>query len=713
LDNDNIVITSSVYNDNWALANRSVATPAWEGTRIRVFKKAAVYIGSSSVTPACTGFGTLCPGASQATPTQIQGDFYDLWGDSTTPYTVDRVVTRVLPDGSQQQMFGLHYEPEHVRGRSLATYNGNGNLLNQWSAIWGAVDQASGTANPQTLLYHRAITYSATVAGSIGANLSSTTPVVNTPAIMGGIPTLGILRSHTVPGFTNPQSVFQRAKLTQPSPNAQLPTPFLYVGDDRPHRVILREGHHYIARVGTMADLVRFDSGAVNSTVIYDIVQKLAPAGAATEIYNTSWGNGRYYAPMFDTPANVVQYGSVSPVQVLPFLEKLFVGTTFPPLSPTDPRLFNFGNIAQQALAACKGLDPGVGSTASAAAYPGLFDMRCGEDAYDTAQAYRHPITGGFTPADFQLQAQPSGFPNQIVPFGIRGGAATDPNNMGLWLYGAYAKGRLASIPGFGQWGTYVAHYPLSFPIRDVYNNLIAGYTDVPPGHPFFTFIQIAKQTEIEPGSRTATTFNVNGLAIRGEMARWVIRAQMDEPAITAYLNATGGIYCSFADVQCPGTSGTVTDTTGGASAGNWRYIETMYRRGYTKGCQDSNDGQRRFCPTRNITRGEMAVFIIRAKMNSVFPTVVSGAFTTSSCVPPGTLVTQVGDQFGLFVGCSPYFSDVANTHVFYAFIQKLRELRITNGTSLSTASALGTYSPEANITRGELMTFVVRGFFP
>jgi hypothetical protein len=55
----------------------------------------------------------------------------------------------------------------------------------------------------------------------------------------------------------------------------------------------------------------------------------------------------------------------------------------------------------------------------------------------------------------------------------------------------------------------------------------------------------------------------------------------------------------------------------------------------------------------------------------------------------------------------------VANTHVFYAFIQKLRELRITNGTSLSTASALGTYSPEANITRGELMTFVVRGFFP
>ena len=93
-------------------------------------------------------------------------------------------------------------------------------------------------------------------------------------------------------------------------------------------------------------------------------------------------------------------------------------------------------------------------------AYPGLFDIRCGEDAYDTAQAYRHPVSGAFTPDDFAVSFA-TGFPNQIVPMGIRGGAATDVNNLGLWLYGAYAKGRLASIPGYGQWGTYVAHYPL------------------------------------------------------------------------------------------------------------------------------------------------------------------------------------------------------------------------------------------------------------
>ncbi|HUQ93751.1 MAG TPA: S-layer homology domain-containing protein [Bryobacteraceae bacterium] len=381
----------------------------------------------------------------------------------------------------------------------------------------------------------------------------------------------------------------------------------------------------------------------------------------------------------------------------------------FPALAPTDPRNFHYGNIAGQALLACKGQEPGV--NASVAAFPGLFDIRCGEDAYDTAQAYRHPVTGAFTPADFRIDIQPVNFPQQIVPFGIRGGAATDPNNLGLWLYGAYAKGRLSSINGFGVWGTYLAHYPLTFPIRDPYNNTLASYSDVQPGHPFFIYIQIAKHTEIEPGSRTSSTFNPNGAVARAEMTRWTIRSQMNEAAITAYINSTGGFFCSFADI-CPAAApaSAVTDTN---PSGDWRYVEVMYRRGYTKGCETTNDGQRRFCPARTLTRGEMSVFVIRAKMNSVFPTVASGAFTTTSCQPPGTQAVNVGDQFGLFVGCSPYFSDVPNTHIYYSFIQKMRELRISNGTSYSTPSALGTYSPDQTLTRGELMTFLVRAFFP
>jgi len=717
IDNDNLYIVSSVINDNvprgtrtWVLNNPNSESPAWAGTRMRVLKKAGFYTGVSSVPG---GTYPLVPGAAQAA-TPIQGDLYDLWGDSPAPYAFDRVVTQtVLNSTITRTSVGLHYEPEHIRGRSLATYNGNANVGvfgTPFYAIWGTVDQGpTVTAPAQHHIYNRSITFSHLTAGDLGANVAAIPATVNTPKIVGGIPALQAIQAHTVPAFTNPNTVTQRDKLVQPSPNNQLPTPYIYVGDDRPHRVISREGHRYIARVGQQAQFAQFSGSIATSTVIYDIVQKLAHSSAALEVYNTAWGNGDFYAPMHDTPANVVQYGAISPINVQPFLEKLFVGTTFPPLAPTDPRTFSYGLISGQSLAACKGQEPGVGTASRA--YPGLFDIRCGEDSYDSVLSYKHPTTGSFLPADFYVRDQPTNFPNQLVPFGIRGGAATDPNNLGMWTYGAYSKGRLASVPGFGQWGTYLAHYPLTFPLRDPYNNSIASYSDVPPGHPFFAYIQTAKQTEIDPGSRTAATFSPDGGVLRRDMAKWVVRAQMDEVAINNYLNATGGVFCSFADVQCPGSNGAAVTSTTGTS--EWRYIELMYRRGYTKGCGATTDPQRRFCPGDPLTRAQMSAFIIRAKMNSVFPTVTSGAFTTSACSPTGTQVTQVGDQFGLFIGCIPYFADVPNNHAFFAFIQKMRELRISNGRTLSTPTTLGNYDPDATLTRGELMTFLVRAFFP
>jgi hypothetical protein len=732
LDNDNVYVVSSVINDNVATSVRNYdagafTSAAFAGTRLRVHKKAGFYSGVTSV-PGSTG-AVMVPGASQVLPTQLQGDFYDLWAapgeGGAVQFTFDRVFTQAVFNGTTRPVNGLHYEPEHVRGRSLASYNGNSNSTSTFNtaspaaanaqqpfyAIWGTVDHGAIVPLPQNLLYHRPITYTHLVTGSLGANVNQITGVTNDTKIQGGIPSLRDRQAHVVPQFTNPNTVSQLTKLQTGGATGQNGTPRIYVGDDRPHRVVSREGHRYIARVGQQTQFGNFNGQAAQSTVIYDIVQKLTPAANGNEVYNTAWGNGNFYAPMHDTPANVVQYGGISPINVQPFLEKLFVGTTYPPLAPSDPRTFSYGLISGQALVSCKGQEPSV--TTNGLAYPGLFDIRCGEDAFDTSMAYQHPTTGSYAPGDFRVTAQEATVPNQIVPFGIRGGAATDPNNMGLWLYGAYAKGRLSSIAGLGQWGTYVAHYPLTFPLRDPYNNTINSYSDVPPGHPFFVYVQIAKQTEIDPGSRSATTFNPDGTVLRQDMAKWVVRAMMDEAAVTNYLNSTGGIYCSFADVSCPGTSGTVTDTTGNASNG-WRWIELLYRRGVTKGCNATTDAQRRFCPGELLDRGQMAAFIIRAKMNSVFPTVTSGAATASSgCIVPGTAVTQVGDQFGLYAGCTPYFSDVPGTHTFFPFIQKMREMRISNGTSYSTATALGTYSPAGNLTRGQLMTFLVRAFFP
>jgi hypothetical protein len=204
-------------------------------------------------------------------------------------------------------------------------------------------------------------------------------------------------------------------------------------------------------------------------------------------------------------------------------------------------------------------------------------------------------------------------------------------------------------------------------------------------------------------------------------MAYWVVKAQMDEAQITNYLCATGGdpsglsTACNgalpastFADLGAAGGSilnpflgaNPALAIAGVTNAQLMRYIEVMDRRGYTKGCQSTIDPLARYCPNDPVTRAQMSVFLIRAKMNNVFPTSLSGL----------PLAAPYGDNFGTFLPPVPYFSDVtANDPVFgpyYIYIQKMRELRITNGTGGAT------FSPGNNLTRKEIATFVVRAFF-
>jgi hypothetical protein len=323
-----------------------------------------------------------------------------------------------------------------------------------------------------------------------------------------------------------------------------------------------------------------------------------------------------------------------------------------------------------------------------------------------------------------------------MIPFSTRGGASTDPNDGSLWLYGQFAKNRLSTIPGPGQWGTSVANYPLSFPATDPYNNDNTFFQDVQPGNGFFTWIQIAKNLGIavpsatgpcvinnggtpiqnppapgttpvaSPSNLVCPYFNPTATVNRAEMAYWVVRAQMDEPQITAYLNATGGdptvggfaaqgSFSDYGTVSTPFLAGTVTTSQ------LIRDIEVMYRRGYTKGCSSTDDPLRRYCPNDLVTRAQMSVFLIRAKMNNVFPTTLSG-------IP---VLGPYGDNFGLFQQATPYFSDVTSGATdpykdYYIYVQKMRELRITNGTSGSL------FSPGNNLTRQEIATFIVRAFF-
>jgi hypothetical protein len=259
--------------------------------------------------------------------------------------------------------------------------------------------------------------------------------------------------------------------------------------------------------------------------------------------------------------------------------------------------------------------------------------------------------------------------------------------------------------------------------------------------------------------------FGPTDLVSRSEMAKWVVLAQMDPAQVTNYLAVTGGIpgckdikgnttsypgqtlgcvnntagvstASSFADGPCSGFSGaaacpansvpipTLASTIGSSYSypgifddPNLPYIEVLKRRGYTKGCQNTGDVTLTFCPTQAVTRGQMAVFVIRAKMNNVFPTSLSG-------VP---LQAPYGDNFTLFLGQNPqavpgafsagvYFADVPTTNQFFIYIQKMRELRITNGTmpnaDPNNPCAGPCYSPNLSITRQEVATFIVRAFF-
>lgn len=93
---------------------------------------------------------------------------------------------------------------------------------------------------------------------------------------------------------------------------------------------------------------------------------------------------------------------------------------------------------------------------------------------------------------------------------------------------------------------------------------------------------------------------------------------------------------------------------------------------GITDGCQAE---PLKYCPNDPTTRGQMAVFIIRALFG--------------------------GDDFDF--PAEPFFDDVPATHTFFRWIQKLRELGITSGCSATN------YCPGSPVTRGQMAVFIIR----
>lgn len=187
-----------------------------------------------------------------------------------------------------------------------------------------------------------------------------------------------------------------------------------------------------------------------------------------------------------------------------------------------------------------------------------------------------------------------------------------------------------------------------------------AQFLDVPSTHPFYEFIGKLSAVGITQGCGNGN-FCPDSNVTREQMAILIERAlgvtDPPEPAVA-----------TFADVP-----------NSGATDFSFGFIEDFAARGITTGCQVTPT--RLFCPISNVTREQMAIFILRA-------------LEGGSYVPP----TSSGQTF----------ADVPNsgaTDFSHEFIEEFARRGITTG------CGNGNYCPFSPVTRGQMAVFIVRAF--
>jgi hypothetical protein len=111
-------------------------------------------------------------------------------------------------------------------------------------------------------------------------------------------------------------------------------------------------------------------------------------------------------------------------------------------------------------------------------------------------------------------------------------------------------------------------------------------------------------------------------------------------------------------------------------------YISLMYTNGVTAGCSAS---PLLYCPAALVTRGQMAVFIV---------SVLDHVDHTHGGLPPTYTLT-------------PHFQDVPSNNIYFPFIQRLRDLGITNGCQASPPR----YCPDDSATQGQMAKFMILGW--
>jgi hypothetical protein len=167
--------------------------------------------------------------------------------------------------------------------------------------------------------------------------------------------------------------------------------------------------------------------------------------------------------------------------------------------------------------------------------------------------------------------------------------------------------------------------------------------------------------------------------------------------------------------------------------------IDLLKEYGITSACQDV---PLKYCPSDNVSEAQMAVFVVRSVMggdnftytttpyftdvpatNLYFPWIqkMQDLGIALPCAAnrycPDTPVTRgimavliIRGRYGVATPSSypttAYFTDVTTSHPYFPWIQKMKQFGITTGCTATT------YCPDDPVTRGQMAVFIMRGGF-
>jgi hypothetical protein len=179
-------------------------------------------------------------------------------------------------------------------------------------------------------------------------------------------------------------------------------------------------------------------------------------------------------------------------------------------------------------------------------------------------------------------------------------------------------------------------------------------FDDVALTHPFADHIFLMKSNNIADTCNNANQYCPEAITTRAQMALFIVRKLMNGDTFSYPTRPY------FTDVP--------------STHPQFAHIQKLRELGITSGCTATA-----YCPDDAVTRGQMAAFIIRARLG----------------IRSGQTFTFPATQF---------FTDVPSTDPFYSFIQKMKEFGITSGCTATE------YCSGGLTTRGQMAVFVIRG---